>query len=123
MIFKDYYQILEIPQSASEDDIKKAYKKQALKWHPDRNKDRNTTIEMQDINEAYIALTDKEFRLKYDIEYNRYKHYQQAQQKSSYKRTSQFYNDTDYTILDDLLAKWMKNARNKAIEITKTTIK
>src|SRR5690554_3642123 len=55
-MFKDYYAILEIDVSASQDDIKAAFKKQALRCHPDRNIGKDTTLIMQDINEAKLIL-------------------------------------------------------------------
>ena len=61
-MFKDYYAILEIDVTASEEDIKAAFKKQALKWHPDRNIGKDTTSIMQDINEAKLILLDFEAR-------------------------------------------------------------
>ena len=53
MMFKDYYSLLEIDETASQDEIKKAFRGQAVKWHPDRNKGLDTTSQMQAINEAY----------------------------------------------------------------------
>lgn len=65
---KDYYSILGVPKSASEEDIKKAYKKAALKWHPDRNaKDpEKAKGKFQEVNEAFEVLTDKQKRAIYD---------------------------------------------------------
>ncbi|KAF8313673.1 DnaJ-domain-containing protein [Clavulina sp. PMI_390] len=64
---KDYYKILEIPRTATEDDIKKAYRKAALKWHPDRNSGNVKASEkFKEIGEAYEALSDKNKRAIYD---------------------------------------------------------
>lgn len=63
---KDYYQILEIDKSASTEDIKKAYKKLAKKYHPDLNKDPGSEIKFKNINEAYQVLGDEEKRRSYD---------------------------------------------------------
>ncbi|KAJ2785264.1 Molecular chaperone (DnaJ super) [Coemansia interrupta] len=65
---KDYYSILGVPKSASEDELKKAYRKLALKWHPDRHKDDKTEAEkkFKDISEAYEVLSDKSKRQIYD---------------------------------------------------------
>ena len=57
-MFRDYYAILVISQSASRVEIKSAYKKQAIKWHPDKNQGVDTTQRMQEINEAYLILND-----------------------------------------------------------------
>ncbi|EPS40844.1 hypothetical protein H072_5291 [Dactylellina haptotyla CBS 200.50] len=65
---KDYYSILGVPKSASEDDIKKAYKKLALKWHPDRNRDNKEGAEkkFKEIGEAYEVLSDTQKRAIFD---------------------------------------------------------
>lgn len=63
----DYYEILEIERTASGEAIKKAYRKMALKYHPDRNPDDKNAEEMfKKINEAYQVLSDKEKRQIYD---------------------------------------------------------
>ncbi|MCS6962024.1 MAG: molecular chaperone DnaJ [Deltaproteobacteria bacterium] len=64
---KDYYEILGVPRNASIDDIKKAYKKLALKYHPDRNpNDKHAEEKFKEINEAYSVLSDPEKRAQYD---------------------------------------------------------
>eukprot|EP01138_Halocafeteria_seosinensis_P010909 gb/GECG01011142.1/.p1 GENE.gb/GECG01011142.1/~~gb/GECG01011142.1/.p1 ORF type:complete len:296 (+),score=56.34 gb/GECG01011142.1/:1-888(+) len=64
----DYYQILGVNKNASDDELKKAYKKLAVKWHPDKNQDRKEEAEkkFKEINEAYEVLSDKEKRAIYD---------------------------------------------------------
>ena len=63
----DYYQILGINKAASEDDIKKAYRKLAMKYHPDHTKgDKAAEEKFKKISEAYAVLSDKEKRKQYD---------------------------------------------------------
>lgn len=67
MANKDYYEVLGIDKSASDDDIKKAFKKAALKYHPDRNQGNKEAEEkFKEINEAYQVLSDPEKRQRYD---------------------------------------------------------
>ncbi|XP_053209295.1 dnaJ homolog subfamily B member 4-like [Panonychus citri] len=64
---KDYYKILGISKDANDDDIKKAYKKMALKYHPDKNKSPGAEEKFKEIAEAYDVLSDKEKRKLYDM--------------------------------------------------------
>ncbi|XP_068130578.1 dnaJ homolog subfamily B member 1-like [Hyperolius riggenbachi] len=63
---KDYYKILGIAKGASEEDIKKAYRKQALKYHPDKNKDPGAEERFKEIAEAYDVLSDPKKREIFD---------------------------------------------------------
>lgn len=134
-MFVDYYAVLEIDFSSSIDEIKSGYKKQALKWHPDRNEKQDTTYRMQQINEAYLILKDIDARSRYDLEYRTYYQYKKEKQdfktendssKSSEKdnssNTASEFEDSAYQIKDDLLDKWMSNARVQAVNLAKRTI-
>src|SRR5690349_24743567 len=75
MDFIDYYQTLGIPKTATEDDIKKAYRKLARKYHPDLNpNDKEAHKTFQQINEANEVLSDPEKRKKYDQYGEHWKH-------------------------------------------------
>ncbi|XP_073347613.1 dnaJ homolog subfamily B member 4 isoform X3 [Pagrus major] len=63
---KDYYKTLGISKGATEEDIKKAYRKQALKWHPDKNKSAAAEEKFKEIAEAYEVLSDPKKREVYD---------------------------------------------------------
>jgi len=71
--FIDYYAILCISLNFTTTEIQSAYKKQCLKWHPDRNRSTDATKKMQEINEAKRILSDKVLRVKYDRDYSRFK--------------------------------------------------
>ncbi len=63
---RDYYDILEVDKSATQADIKKAYRKMALKYHPDKNKAQDAEEKFKEINEAYQVLSDEKKRQAYD---------------------------------------------------------
>ncbi|MFO8101450.1 MAG: J domain-containing protein [Dehalococcoidia bacterium] len=80
MDYKDYYRILGVDKSASEKDIKKAYRKLARQYHPDVNPDKpDAEARFKEINEAYQVLSDKEKRRKYDELGANWKQYEQWQ--------------------------------------------
>lgn len=63
---RDYYEILGVTRSTTEAEMKSAYRKMALKWHPDKNKESGAEAKFKEINEAYEVLSNKEKRAKYD---------------------------------------------------------
>ncbi|HOT13454.1 MAG TPA: molecular chaperone DnaJ [Bacteroidales bacterium] len=64
---KDYYEVLEVPKNATKDEIKKAYRQHALKYHPDRNPgDKAAEEKFKEAAEAYEVLSDDEKRARYD---------------------------------------------------------
>lgn len=78
MEYKDYYKILGVDRTASEDEIKRAYRKLALQYHPDRNPgDKKAEDKFKEINEAYQVLSDAEKRKRYDQLGESYTRYQQ----------------------------------------------
>ena len=63
---KDYYKMLGIPKGSNEEEIKKAYRRMALKFHPDKNTDANAEDKFKEIAEAYEVLSDPKKRVIYD---------------------------------------------------------
>lgn len=63
---RDYYEILGVSRNASQEEIKKAYRRLALQWHPDRNKSPEAEEKFKEINEAYEVLSDSQKRAAYD---------------------------------------------------------
>jgi len=105
MEFKDYYKILGVKKTASDVEIKKAYRKLARKFHPDLNKDNPKSGEkFKEINEANEVLSNPENRKKYDKYGKDWKHAEEfekaKQQQQSYRKNQQQYNDfsdSDYS--------------------------
>jgi curved DNA-binding protein len=102
MEFIDYYKVLGVDKNASEDDIKKAYRKMARKLHPDLNpNDKEAHKKFQQINEANQVLSDPEKRKKYDQygkDWQHAEHFdkQKNEHASGHRTTSQpFSNDED----------------------------
>lgn len=63
---RDYYEVLDVPKDASKQEIKKAYRELALKYHPDRNKSPDAEEKFKEISQAYAVLSDDEKRSQYD---------------------------------------------------------
>ena len=95
MEFKDYYKILELNKNATQEDIKKAYRKLARKYHPDLNpNNKEAEKKFKEINEANEVLSNAENRKKYDQYGKDWKHAdafetEKKQQKQSRRNTGQ----------------------------------
>lgn len=63
---RDFYEVLGVSKSAGSDELKKAYRKLALEWHPDRNRAANASDKFKEINEAYAVLSDPQKKQTYD---------------------------------------------------------
>src|ERR1700754_3266787 len=86
MEFIDYYKILGVDKNASQDDIKKAYRKLARKHHPDLNpNDKEAHKRFQQINEANEVLSDPEKRKKYDQYGKDWKHAEEFERQGAYR--------------------------------------
>jgi len=82
MTYKDYYKIMGVGKTATQDEIKKAYRKLANKYHPDKTKgDKAAEEKFKDINEANGILSDPAKRKKYDQFGEDWKHYEEAGQQ------------------------------------------
>ncbi|MDR3330518.1 MAG: DnaJ domain-containing protein [Mycoplasmataceae bacterium] len=101
--FKDYYQILGVDCNASLEDIHEMYIKLSQAFHPDKNKTKFATSRMQEINEAYEVLKDKQKRQEYDEIYkNRDSQFQEREeeQTNDIVLNEEFLNDlNNYTLL------------------------
>lgn len=134
-MFNDYYAILEIEPNSSKSDILIAFKKQTLKWHPDRNPHADTTEKMRLVIEAKLILTDEEARKRYDLEYLRYKQNIDEEQPRSFAKSGdkssngdgpdEFYREKDsrkFDIHDEELKRWMNNAQKQSKDLLQQTI-
>lgn len=63
---RDYYEVLGVKKDATDDELKRAYRKLAMQWHPDRCKEPDAKDKFSEISEAYEVLSDKDKRAKYD---------------------------------------------------------
>ena len=128
-MFKDYYKILGVHSSATADEIKRAYRAMSMKWHPDKNPDADVTSMMQDINEAYAILKDKEKRNRYDQEYALYctnrttKKTRKETCHETHKHTQENEWSYEYNIRDDDLKNDIKNARKYARSLVEEFLK
>lgn len=97
MAFIDYYKVLGLDKTASQDEIKKAFRKLARKYHPDLNpNDKEANMKFQQINEANEVLSDPDKRKKYDQYGENWKHaeqFEQARQQQGNAGGGQYYYD------------------------------
>lgn len=83
---QDYYKVLGLESNATTDQIKKAYRRLAIKFHPDKNKEPNAKEKFQEIGQAYSILIDPQKRARYD-----------AEQQGNYSNPFSQFTNTDYT--------------------------
>lgn len=105
----NYYEILGISSNATKEEIKKAYRKLALQYHPDKNKSTDAHERFIEINEAYLLIYDDEARAKYDREF---KTYQKKAPAGKSEKNEEVFEDFD-------LNKWSKKAKKQAEQYSK----
>jgi hypothetical protein len=113
--FVDYYKLLQLDQVFTDAQLKAAYKKQAVNWHPDKNPHVDTTLRMQQINEAFLILKDYYSRQRYDEEYSKYQKFCEESKKQGQK--------SEYEVEDDTLKAWILKARQQAANMAKQSMK
>ncbi len=94
MEYKDYYKILGVERSATQDEIKKAYRKLAMKYHPDKNPgDKKAEEKFKDINEAHEVLSDPKKRSRFDQLGESYSKWQQGGRQGNFNWEDWFSNN------------------------------
>lgn len=121
-MFKDYYQILDILPYATKPEIKKAYRKMSLRWHPDRNLGDDVTKMMQDINEAYKILNDDISRARYDKEYQEFIRQRENRKPKQQEHKSESWS-YEYDVHDEDLRQDINEARTYAKDIVDEFLK
>ena len=114
MEYKDYYQILGVSRDVSKDELKKAYRKLARKYHPDVSKEADAEAKFKEVGEAYEVLKDAEKRSQYDRFGSNYQNGQsftpppgwgQQGAGSSHGNFSNFFLQALHSVLQHLLIK------------------
>ena len=91
----DYYKILRVSSDATEDDIKKAYRELASKYHPDKDKSATTETKFKEINEAYSTLSNPKLREEYDKGYIEYLKRESERLNNKYHQNSSNYQSNN----------------------------
>ena len=118
-MIQDHYEILGLSTSATKEEIKKAYRKLALEWHPDKNNTSNAHEIFIKINEAYLILYDEQARAKFDKEYEFTfgKNQKGKQPKEDYNQepfNKRSHKEANYTYYDPDLNNWTRSAKQQA---------
>jgi len=113
--YKDYYQTLGVKRDASLEEIKKAFRKLARKYHPDVSKEPNAEARMKEVNEAYAVLSDTEKRAAYDQLGRGYQSGQEFRPPPNWDAGFEFsgrgFNPTEAAEFSDFFAELFGNAR------------
>ena len=109
---RDYYKILGVNKDATKEEIKRAYRRLALKYHPDKNKDPKAEERFKEITEAYLILSDGDRRKEYDKQKNGKK----FSHEDIYKRAdfSDLFHDVSPEIdFENLFQRFFKKEKKK----------
>jgi len=113
---KNYYDSLWVNKTSTEEEIKKAFRKQAMKYHPDRNKwDKTAESKFKEINEAYSVLWDKEKRKQYDTFWSNFSWFNGASSGNPFSRWWATYTTSDFSWFEDIFSNFSRgwSSRNK----------
>ncbi len=99
---RDYYEVLGVPKTADSNEIKKAFRKLAMRYHPDVNSSHNAEAKFKEINEAYEVLNDQNKRAKYDKFGHNFEQFQQGQ--GGFGGFEGFQDFSSFGNLDDIFA-------------------
>lgn len=103
----DFYKILNLKKDASQDDIKKAYRKLAMKYHPDRNQnDKKAEEKFKEIQKAYETLGDPKKRAEYDYDHNT--NYRNKKTQAYESHSGDFFKENFSDIFDDHFSSFFK---------------
>ena len=113
--FVDYFELLQLDVVFSNEQLKSAYKKQAIKWHPDKNPNLDTTARMQQINEAFLILNDPDSQERFQREYAKF---QQSKQQAKKGQPIQL----NYQVVDETLKTRISAARHQAVKLAQQSL-
>lgn len=102
---KNYYEILGVEKTSSQEDIAKAYKRLAVKYHPDKNKEKNAAIKFKEVSEAYEVLRDENKRSQYDRFGSDFSNFSQGSQRSGDFHVDPFEYFSDIFSFDDIFTR------------------
>jgi molecular chaperone DnaJ len=116
MAAKDYYEVLGLAKGATKDQIKNAYRKLALQFHPDRNKSPDAESRFKEISEAYAVLSDDEKRREYEA-YGREGVHQRYSQEDIFRGVDfgEFFRGAGFGGFDDIFAQFFGGGQDRKV--------
>jgi len=116
MEYKDYYKIMGLDRSASQDDIKRAYRKLARKYHPDVSKEPDAEIKFKELGEAYEVLKDAKKRAQYDQFGQYWKEQGESQQSGKQRYYNQSFDQAQAADFEDFINSIFKQQSRRRYE-------